>query len=1043
MLIRAVILRLLAVVAGFFMLDGGAQAATPSIAADRVVFGYMQIDYTTVPFIKWNAVTDIGLLQTSVNSTGNFTNLASTFTNRVSDLKFGGAADRAGVKVNLVVTAFGDTPGGTIETLMTSATNRTNLINNILAAVNDPTNGCDGVSFDFEFNWSWNTTDTIKNGLAQFFTDLRAALPSKQISAYVTPASMLTHMWDVPNLATNCDFVLQTGYDYGNQTTVHAVSDYDSNLSAIASWVNAGLPPEKTVYTLSAYGFNRTGVTTYGGTGSGLSSTWFADTLYDTTLRQTDGPFSSNYQTGDETAWDTYVVSGVNNLSVWDNEQSLEYKIRSTLGFNGTGAYRGRRLKGVGFWTLNRFVSSKGRDPFSGSISVNNNTQRLAPQIYQLCEEILSERNATKFVFEKFESLNPHWDGFTNADDATRPSPDNVGVNGATTVRSIVTSPVGAGAPSNTNSAVKLDFNFSATPGKLFFRHELVNSSIDPTITDTNAACAKFTAANKLNAYVYVGGSGYPNNTVRLAVFDANRELEVSPVFSLSSAGWHLLTWDLTDTTAGNVTGLATTEPTLVSGDGVLDTGGNGARDIGFLGFIVDRGAGGAASGSLYFDELSYEPTTPAGGKYTINEFCYADDAREFVEIKGPVGAFPTSMELRFYLGTSTTGNPTIVSLAGKSIPASGLFVVGDTGVPNVNFTPAGWSSASDISNARPGGIQLVQSSTSAVYDSVAYGTTSGLKDLMRSATLGVTNEGQGWMGDTGASANLNGEGLAFGRDATGTDTNNNEEDFSLLPVTPGTANGTSLSLPFSMTFASVPSQLHDAFQTPAAVAMAAGRPASSNGGSVYRCVDTTGGGDRAQVGDFTLGSTTNGYNVTGELYIPPPTDPSQGLGVGFCAKSGSNFFPTTLSGGAYDTGYWLTYETAAGVGLNDDQPDHAQEFQFLMAKNDNVGTTRTIALGTIKTLADVGIASLSATGQWVPFRLSVNTLQNLLLAEVNGVQVYKGSIPSDGPTTGAFQVGFRENNGTGVTSVMGTWIDNIQINTALVPVSLTHLSID
>lgn len=1034
----------LGMVAGIITATPPARAATPSIASDRVVFGYLQVDYSAVPYIKWNAVTDIGLLQTGINASGAFTNLTSTVINRPADLKFGGAADNAGVRVVMVVTSFSDAPGGVIESIMTNPTNRNNLITNIVNAVNDPVNGLDGVNFDFEFDWSWNTTGTIRAGLAQFFTVLRAALPTKSISAYVTPAAMKPNMWDVPNLAANCDFVLQTGYDYGNGTTVRAVSDYNSNLPAIAGWLNAGLPPEKTVYTLSAYGFNRTGVTAYGqSTANAETSTYFADTLYNTTLRQADGgPFVNNYEPGDEAAWYTFNSGGVDNTTTWDDEQALEYKIRSTLGFNGTGTYRGRRLKGVGFWTLNRFHSNFGRDPISGSTALNANTRRMTPHIYQLCQEILGERNQTRFVFEKFENLNPHWDGFSNADDANRPSPDNVNVNAASSSRSIVASPTGAGSPPNTVSAVRLNFTFSTSPAKLFFRHELINSSIDPLVTDTNAASAKITAANKVNAYVYVPAAGYADTTVRLVAFDRDRELEASPPFSVTTPGWHLLSWDLTDPAA--ITALLTAEVTLLDGDGVLDTSGNGARDIGFMGFLVERAAGGAGSGSLHFDELSYEPTTPGAARYTINEFCYADDAREFIEIKGPPGAFPNSMELRFYTGSSATGDPTIVSLAGQSIGAGGLFVVGDSTVANANLVPPTWSMvASDISNAQPGALQLVHSATGAVYDSVVYGAVSGLKDLMRSKTLGVTNEGQGWMGDTGGGRNLNGQGLAFGRDASGADTNNNEGDFNQLSPTPGVANGIVVAMPLNMNFQSMPPELHQAFQTPAAVPMPAGRPASSDGNNVYRCVDTTGGGNRGQVGDFTLGVASNGYDVTGELYIPPATDPAQALGVGFCAKSGSNFFPTTLSSGGYDTGYWLIYESTSGVALNDSQPDHPQEFQFVMAKNNNVGSSRTLALGTNKTLLDLGIVSLPAIGQWVPFRLSISTARNLLLAEVNGVEVYKGAIPVDGPTAGSFQVGYRENNGGTVTQEMGTWVDAVQISTAVVPVEVSSFSVE
>jgi spore germination protein YaaH len=1038
-------------IAIFTLLAQALTAATPSINSDRIVFGYLQIDDSAVRYIKWNALTHIGCRQTSVNSSGDFTNLTSTFINRDADLKPGGAAEKAGVKVLLVPTTFGDRPGGVVESVFTNATNRNNLISNIVSAVNNATYGCDGVSFDIEFKWSdWDTGGTIKAGIAQMFTDLRAQLPNKIISIYVTPADYVSIMWDVPTLAATCDFILQTGYDYGTGTSskVHAISDYDSNLSPIGHWINAGMPPEKIVYALSAYGVNRTGVTAYGQTGgTSLSSTWFADTLYDTTLRQANsGPFTNQYEAGDEAAWYTYNASGVDHAVTWDNEDSLEYKIRSTLAFNGTNtSYPGKHLKGVAFWTLSRFQSTNGYDPITGTSSLTDDTRRSCPQIYQLCEEILGSQTANGYIFEKFESLNPHWDAFAATGDDDQPSPDNQNVSNGSTTRAIATSPAGSGAPDNTYSAMQLNFNFTGTPGKLFFRHELINSGTDVTVTDTNAACAKFSTANKIYAYVYVGGSGYTNDSVRLAVFDKNRELEASPAFSLSTPGWHLLSWDLTDTSAGNVNGLTTSEPTLENGNGTIDSDGSGKRDVGFLGFIVERASGGTASGTLYFDELSYKPVTSNGETYTINEFRYNNSAQEFVEIKGPAGAFPTNLELRSYSGSSTTGSPvTTVQLSGQSIPASGYFVVGDSGIANVNYTPAGWSTLSDdISNNYPAALQLVDSSNGAVYDSVSYRTMGGLADLMRSQTLGVTNEGPAWIGETGTGSNSSGEGLAIGRDSLGTDTNNNQSDFYVVPATPGSANGTEVaaqSVDTDFDFTTGASQVFQAYQTPSFTTMPAGRPASSGGGNVYRCVDTTGGGAQGYLGDFTLGAV-DGYTVSGELYLPPPTDPVEAVAVGFCGKSGSNFFSSSPANAGYESGYWLVYENTNGASMNDDQPDHGQQFQFVMAQNTNLTTDKTLALGANKSLSDIGISSLASVGKWVPFKLSISPSHGLVQAQVNGVDVYNNSIPSGGPTSGAVQIGYR--GFSSITSVMGTFVDTLEINFNNVPVHVSHVEIE
>ncbi len=1022
-------------------------AGKPAIADGRVVFGYLQ-SYTMLEGVRWNAVTHIGCVQTGINASGGFTNLASTFTNRDASLKAGGAAQKAGVKVVLVVTSFDDAPGGVIESVTTNATNRNALITNIVNAVTGDSY-CAGVNFDLEFFWGTN----IRDGFATLLTDLRAQLPAdKEITVYVN-ASYSSSQWNAANLATNCNYVLQSGYDYATGSTAHAITDHNNNITALGGWFAAGIPPEKMVYTLSVYGRQWTGLTAYGQTQTTktVSSMGFTDGLYDTTLRTSNGgPFANNYVTGDECAWYTF-NNGTNDVTAtWDNEDSLEVKMRSTLSFPGSSAYAGRRLKGVGYWSLSWLMEGTSRDPISLATATGTNYQRTYPHVYQLAEEVLSPAGGAKrYVFDKFEGLNSRWDGFSNADDANRPSPDNVAVNGGSTTRLIVASPAGAGAPPNTSNAMRLNFSFSATPGKLMFRHEILNSNVNTAVNDTNAADAKFGIANALNAYVHVGGSGYANNTVRLVVMDRNKQLEASPAFPLGTAGWNLLTWDLTSTAGGNVNALTTTEPGVtggagsVTGNGVLDTAGAGARDLAFFGFLVERGTGGSATGTITFDELSYEPRTPGGVQYVVNEFNFRGDSQEFVEIRGPAGAFPANLALRFY-NSANGAVLSSVALGGQTIPAGGLFVVGDTGVTNVNFVPAGWGAADNIPNTAPSAMQLVDTVNGAVYDSVVYRAMGGLGDLVRSSTRGVTGEGQGWMGDTGNGTNPSGKTLSHGRYPDGQDTNVNEADFSLQPPTPGGANGTALSLPATFNFSSTPAALYQTFQSPVIGSMASGRAASPSGGNVLRCVDTSGGGVQAFIGDITLGAATDGYNVTGEMYIPPSSDTGQAIGVGICGQKGSNFFSASPGNAGYETGYWLVYESNANATLTDGQAVHSQQFLFQMANNNNQQSTRTLALGTAKTLAQVGIASVPAAGVWATFRLSYCVSRNLLLAQINGNDVYRGTLPAGGPTSGAFQVGYREfSSPTSVTAAMGAWLDNINIDLALVPIRVSGFEVD
>jgi hypothetical protein len=304
-----------------------------------------------------------------------------------------------------------------------------------------------------------------------------------------------------------------------------------------------------------------------------------------------------------------------------------------------------------------------------------------------------------------------------------------------------------------------------------------------------------------------------------------------------------------------------------------------------------------------------------------------------------------------------------------------------------------------------------------------------GLGDLIRRQTSGVTGEGQGWMGDTGTGTNSAGKVLSFGRYPDGADTNVNEQDFSSQPPTPGAPNGTALTLPVTYNFTSPPSTIYQTFASPTIGAMTAGRATSPNGGNVWRCIDTAGGGTQADIGDITLGATTNGYTVTGEVYIPPATDPAQAIALGLCGRKGSAFFSSTPGNSGYENGYWLVYESNASAALADGQAVHSQKFQFEMANNDNQQSTRTLALGTAMTLAQVGIGSVPAAGVWATFKLSISTTNNLLYAQINGTDVYRGPIPAGGFTSGAFQVGYREfTSPTTVTAVMGAWLDNITI---------------
>lgn len=1041
-MIRSRCWRVRAVVAACFVFSFCARndlrATTPSIDPGFIVFGYVQSE-SILPGVRWNALTHVGGNQITFTSAGH---LNSSISSRSSLLKTGGPAEAAGVKYVPVITSFDDAAGGVIETVMTDYTTggpKDTLISEIITQVTGDSY-CAGVDFDIEFSWG----STVRDGIADMLTKLRSRLPAQyEISVYVN-AIYRSSQWNAANLAATCNYVLFSGYDWATGNTPHAITDHNSDEPNINAWISAGITPEKFVYVISSYGRRWTGTTQYDVTGTGKASTGFPEGLFDTTLRNTNGgPFLYRYQRGDEAAWHTYTVGSTNYTVTWDSEEALEYKLRSTTSFT-SGANAGRRLGGVGYWSLlwmqvgysslTTAANAKSTDPITGTVAYGLDYMRTYPHVYQLSQEILSPPGTVRQVFDKFEYLEPHWDGFTNADAANRQSPDNIGVN-TSSARSIQNARAGGGKPPNTTRAMEVSFSFSSNPAKMFFRHELLGDDTSPAVIDTHAADAKFSRYNAINAYVWVGGSGYPGDTVRLAVVDGSRQLEASPQYSLATPGWNLFTWDLADSTPGNINGLTTAEPALLSGNSVIN--GNGPRDIGFMGFIVERSGSGAASGTLQFDELSYEPRTPNGANYKINEFRYNGSAGEFVEIKGPAGPFPTSLQLRFY--NSADGSVlSSVPLGGNSVLWNGLFVLGDPGVANVSLTPSGWSdSANNIPDTAPSAMQLFDTSNNCVYDSVTYRAMGGLFGLSRKQTNGVTAKGYGWLGETGTGTNSAGDGPAFGRYPDGADSFVNENDFSLMWSTPGAANGGAI-LPGGATFFfdSTPGRPFQTYGAPVASPLAAGMPASPNGGNALRVVNNAGGGTEAYFGDAALGSGvlgySNGYVVSGQMYIPGGGEQAQALGVGFCARQGSTFFDSAPAGSGYESGYWLIYEQGA-VGLNDGQPSHSQQFQFVMARNDNMSSNRTTALGSNMTLPMIGITDLPANGTWVTFRLRVDPtnidINKRLIAQVNGADVYRGQIPSGGYTSGPVQLGYRLGSGGTVAANTGLWIDNLVIS--------------
>ncbi|MFB3896297.1 MAG: glycosyl hydrolase family 18 protein [bacterium] len=1002
------------------------------IDTNFIIFGYQQSDSAGFDYhYIWPALTHIGTRFICFQEQGIITN-PSTWTNRPSRLKAGGAAQANGTKVIMVLCNMYDLDSAyNVEySVFTNATYRQNLVKNAVSLITTDLY-CQGVSFDFE---PWISNTAVRDGITEFTralaTTLHAFNPNYELSYYVN-SHYYSSQIDITNIMPYLDYLIYSCYDWSPKTAPRALSDVNTFIPYVNGYLDAGVPPSKMVLALSTYGRDWYGATTYNQSNAVKSSAFgIPDGLYNTTLiPRYGGPFTSHYVTGDEAAWYTYEDS-TTHTDVWADPEALEYQCRLVKSFqDGDTVNNGKKLRGIAFWSLYWTATGTSYDPIAKTVSSKT---RYYPQFFQICDEVFTLPGNQNYLIEKFEGPNGDRD-FRWRDPSE--SPDSKGYSSAVSL--LTTAPAGTGRPPRSDNAMRITFTFTSTSGnKLFFRHEMLNDDIDTTVMDINHAKFYVNRNSKIRAYLYSSGA-YTGRQVRMVVMDTTRQLEMSNPYSIATAGWQAMDWDFTDTS--KLSAYTTAEPAFITGNGILDASTTGAKDIGFIGFILEGGSSG--SGTVYFDEISYSHTNPSGKNYVINEFKYANPGQEFIEIYGPAGALPPGMQIRIFERTqgAITATFNITGTIPNDNGGYGYFVIGDPNVPNVDDTTGFSNTKDNISNDDPTGIQLYNVTNGCVYDSVVYEAFGGLDDLIRKQTLGVTQNGYPWLGEISSGTNSTGTTYTMGRYPDGKNTYINANDFSVMPSTPGVTNGGTVTLGTNYNFTTAPSSLYQTFDTIHLTnPTTAGLPASPNGGNAYRCVDTSGGGIIGFIGDAALGQNSTGYTVTGEIYIPASTATTQAIAIGLCGRQGSVFFTSDTYDdyNGYESGYWLIYENRSGVGLNDGRPDHGGTFEFVYAHNDNMDTTKVTLLGsTTRTALGIG------DGAWSTFNLSINPTTNLLVAQLNNGDVYRGTIPVQGPTSGAFQIAFRENHTGSPTSSEGTWIDNITISAA-VPVELSHFEI-
>lgn len=390
-----------------------------------------------------------------------------------------------------------------------------------------------------------------------------------------------------------------------------------------------------------------------------------------------------------------------------------------------------------------------------------------------------------------------------------------------------------------------------------------------------------------------------------------------------------------------------------------------------------------------------------ANAQVVVNEFAYDDsggDNEEFIELynAGASAQDLTSWTIDLLSGNGGAVYDTI-NLPSVSLAAGDYFVIAFAATtpddPSiVDYT----TTVSSIQNGSPDSLILRNESGAAV-DAVAYETGSplGLQDLPPEAT-----EGSGIFGALSGITGINRRSTRFAasvsRLADGADTDDNDQDFALMPATPGRSNSDPLYtqlLPYYNSFDDAAGTGYgelwgrwvDGYaEDPVTNGLLQQPGASPQGGNAGMLSDTSGGGNsflfnfdaavNQELECYVYVDSTvrgaggyNGWSIAlgsvGESYYPTVTDSSKGLSSGFGVVYGNNV--GTSVGAVIDTGVVeiafieryngvdnLIGTVPVSAGVNDG-------WQRLLLRR--VGTSITGVLG--GTYGDGGATGVIATG--------------------------------------------------------------------------------
>ncbi len=304
------------------------------VTPTKEIFGYHPYWMGTAwQNYNYNLLTTIAYFSAEATATGGLSNLHGWPVSGLINM-----AHSNGVDVVLVVTLFNSTH---LTTLLSSATNRQNLINNLISQVQ--AGNADGVNVDFE-----SMPASQKQNMVTFITDLTDAfhdsIPGSQVTLAM-PAVDWSDAWDYQALAQVSDGLFIMGYDfhYSGSSTTGAVAPLIGGTYNITNTINTYLNEtgglaDKLILGCPYYGYEWS--SSSGSAGSSTTGTGTAK------FYSAQEPLAQSYgklwDSNSQTPW--YRYQNPSWYQGWyDDSLSLSLKYDLAIQNN---------LKGIGMWAL-------------------------------------------------------------------------------------------------------------------------------------------------------------------------------------------------------------------------------------------------------------------------------------------------------------------------------------------------------------------------------------------------------------------------------------------------------------------------------------------------------------------------------------------------------------------------------------------------------------------------------------------------------------------------------------------------------------------